>query len=160
MSKNPTWQSIIASSVDWHEAHAPFEHVTSNMPAAQRGRRPENFPHSAWELVEHIRRAQADIVEFMGNPDYKALKWPDDYWPPTPAPPSDAAWNESIAAVRRDGERLKAIATRDGLDLTSRIPWGDGQNYLRTILVSVVHTSHHTGQLIAVRRLLGVWPPQ
>jgi hypothetical protein len=159
MSSNPSWQSIVASSVDWHEAHAPFDMIVSNLPADLRGARPTGLAHSAWELVEHIRRAQVDLVDFMENPKYTAPEWPKDYWPDTPAPPSDEAWNESIAAVKADRERLKAIATRDGLDLTGKIPWGEGQTYLRTILVSVVHTSHHCAQLIDVRRLLGDWPP-
>jgi hypothetical protein len=132
MSSNPSWQSIVASSVDWHQAHAPFDMIVSNLPADLRGVRPEGLAHSAWELVEHIRRAQVDLVDFMEKPDYTAPEWPKDYWPETPAPPSD---------------------------LTGKIPWGEGQTYLRSILVSVVHTSHHCAQLIDVRRLLGAWPP-
>ena len=85
-------------------------------------------------------------------------QWPDDYWPPEPAPPNAKAWHDSIEAVRRDREELKAIAARSTLDLTATIPWSDGQTYLRTILVAIDHTAYHVGQLIAVRLMLGAWP--
>jgi len=152
------WRTIVASSLDWREAHATFDDAVTGMSAELRGRRPEHYPHSAWELVEHIRLAQADLIAFMQNASYTAPKWPDDYWPSEPAPPTATAWDESIAAVRRDRAELKAIATRPTLDLTATIPWGDGQTYLRTILVAVDHTAYHVGQLIAVRQMLGAWP--
>jgi hypothetical protein len=152
------WRAIVASSLDWHEAHATFEDAVAGLAAEVRGRRPEHFPHTAWELLEHIRLTQADLVAFMRSASYAAPKWPDEYWPTEPAPPTDSAWEKSIAAVRSDRDELEAIATRPTLDLTTRIPWGDGQTYLRTILVAVDHAAYHVGQLIAVRRLLGAWP--
>jgi hypothetical protein len=152
------WRDIVASSLDWQEAHATFEDAVAGLSAELRGRRPENYPHSAWELVEHIRFTQADLVAFMQNASYTAPKWPDDYWPSKPAPSTTSAWDKSIAAVQRDREELKTIATRSTIDLTTTIPWGDGQTYLRTILVAVDHTAYHVGQLIAVRRMLGAWP--
>jgi DinB family protein len=152
------WRAIVASSVDWHEAHATFDDAVAGLSAELRGRRPEHYPHSAWELVEHIRLAQADLIAFMQNATYSAPKWPDDYWPSEPAPPTATAWEESIAAVRRDCEELKAIATRSTLDPAATIPWGDGRTYLRTILVAIDHTAYHVGQLIAVRLMLGAWP--
>lgn len=152
------WRTIVASSVDWREAHATFDDAVADLSPELRGRRPEHYPHSAWELVEHIRMAQADLIAFMQDASYTAPKWPDDYWPPEPAPPTAKAWDESVAAVWRDREELKAIATRSTLDLTTTIPWSDGQTYLRTILVAIDHTAYHVGQLIAVRLLLGAWP--
>ena len=151
-------RSIVASSLDWDQAHATFDAAVANMPKDLRGKRPDNFPHSAWELVEHIRIAQDDLADFMERADYHQIKWPDDYWPQNPAPPSDAAWDESIAAVIRDREHIKQIATRESIDLTATIPWGEGRTYLRTILVAVDHTSYHVGQIIAVRKLLNAWP--
>ena len=153
-----SWRAIVASSLGWHEAHAPFEAAVADLPAELRGRRPERFPHSPWELVDHIRRTQADLMDFLENPAYTAPSWPADYWPSEPAPPTTDAWDESLSAVRRDRERLQAFATHATVDLTARIPWGEGQTYLRTILVAVDHTAYHVGQLIAVRRLLGAWP--
>jgi len=152
------WRSIVASSLDWEQAHASFDAAVKGLPAGLRGRRPKNYPHSAWELLEHIRLAQQDLLAFMTDPKYTAPQWPADYWPPTPAPPTAAAWNRSVAAVRRDCRRLRQFTTRSKRDLTRRIPWGTGQTYLRTILVAMDHTSYHVGQLIAVRILLEAWP--
>lgn len=149
---------ILASSLDWHEAHATFEQAVANFPVALRGQRPAGFPHSGWELLEHIRIAQDDLADFMERADYHRLDWPDDYWPATPEPPAADAWDQSIAAIRRDRERIKEVAMRPTTDLAASIPWGTGQTWLRTILVAVDHTSYHVGQLIAVRRLLGAWP--
>jgi hypothetical protein len=154
-----TWRDITASALDWHEAHAPFEIAVANLEPELRGRRPDHFPHSPWELVEHIRRTQCDLVDFMENENYIAPTWPDDYWPTESGPPSPDAWQTSLEAVRRDRKRLSEITTRAGLDLTARIPWGEGQTYLRTILVAIDHTAYHVGQLVAVRRLLNNWPP-
>lgn len=149
---------MVASSLDWREAHATFDDAVAGLAAELRGRRLEHFPHSAWELVEHIRLAQADLIAFMRDSSYEAPTWPDDYWPSEPAPRDSGAWDESIAAVRRDRAELKAIAADPTLDLTTKIPWSDGQTYLRTILVAVDHTAYHVGQLIAVRQMLGAWP--
>jgi uncharacterized damage-inducible protein DinB len=152
------WRHIVASALDWEQAHATFDSAVAEMAPKLRGTRPNQFPHSAWELVEHIRRTQHDLLEFCTNPDYEELKWPDDYWPPKPAPDNDAAWNESIAAYHRDAAALAAFTLDASRDLTAKIPHGTGQTYLRTVLVAVDHTSYHVGQIIAVRRLLGAWP--
>jgi hypothetical protein len=152
------WRAIVASSLDWHEAHASLEAAAAGLPAELRGRRPERLPHSPWELVEHIRRTQADLLEFMVNAAYAAPAWPDDYWPAGPTPPTKKAWEESLVAIRSDRQRLQEFARRMDVDLVARIPWGEGQTYLRTILVALDHTSYHVGQLVAVRRLLGAWP--
>lgn len=152
------WRTIVASTLDWREAHATFDDAVAGLEPELRGRRPEHFPHSAWELLEHIRLAQSDLLAFMRDADYSAPKWPDDYWPPAPAPADSRTWDESIAAVRRDNAEMKAIATDPTLDLTDKIPWGNGQTYLRTFLLAVDHTAYHVGQLIAVRQMLGAWP--
>lgn len=150
-------RTIVASALDWDQAHATFDAAIAHLPADVRGKRPENFPHSVWELVEHIRLAQEDLADYMERADYHALKWPDEYWPPTPEPPSDVAWEESLAAVRHDCARLKSLAMSASIDLASPIPWGEGRTYLRTILVAVDHTAYHVGQIVAVRQLLGAW---
>ena len=152
------WRAIIASALDWQEAHTTLEAAAADLPPEDRGRRPAHLPYSAWELLEHIRRAQADLVDFMVNSAYAAPSWPADYWPSQPAPLTAAAWEETLTAIRHDRERLQQLASNPDLDLTSRIPWGDGQTYLRTILVAVDHAAYHVGQLVAVRRLLGDWP--
>lgn len=154
---NDAVRAIVASSLDWDQAHATFDAAVADLAPDLRGRRPDNFPHSAWELVEHIRIAQEDLADFMERADYHQVKWPDEYWPANAAPPSESAWDESVAAVRRDCAHLKEITMRPSIDLASAIPWGEGRTYLRTILVAVDHTAYHVGQIIAVRKLLGAW---
>jgi hypothetical protein len=143
--------------LDWEEAHVGFDKAVEGIPADKRGARAAGFEHSPWQLVEHMRLAQDDILDFCVNPHYEhTLKWPDDYWP-HPTPPSDAAWSESIAAFKRSREKLKALA-RDIEDLTAKVPTGKGhQTYLRAILLVADHSAYHVGQLVAVRRALGVW---
>jgi len=123
-----------------------------------RGRRPEGSPYSVWEQLEHIRLAQRDLLEFCTNPAYaETLAWPDDYWPRSPEPASDAAWDESIAAIRRDREEFKRWTVETEIDLTQKIPHGTGQTYLRTALVAVDHAAYHVGQIVLIRKLLGAW---
>jgi hypothetical protein len=151
------WRGIVASSLDWEQARASFDAAVKGLTPSLRGRRPRNYPHSAWELLEHIRLAQADLLAFMIDPNYTAPKWPDDYWPASAAPPSTAAWARSVKAVRSDCRRLQRFTRTAKLDLTKKIPWGNGQTYLRTVLVAIDHMSYHVGQLIAVRILLDAW---
>src|SRR6478609_9483036 len=152
------WQSIVASSLDWDQAHATLDVALKGLAKADRGKRPDNYPHSVWELVEHIRIAQADLLDFLRNPEYvHELKWPDDYWPTTPEPPSDSAWRKSLEKLATDREALANFTTKTRIDLTKKIPHGTGQTYLRTILVATDHAAYHIGQIVAVRRLLGAW---
>jgi len=159
MTEKQDWRAIVASSLDWEQAHAKIENAVKGLAAPLRGQRPAGYPHSAWELLEHIRITQRDLLDFCQNPDYEEkLAWPQDYWPPTPAPPAADAWDKCIADYRRDREALGRFATESKIDLTSKIPRGTGQTYLRTILVAVDHASYHVGQIVSVRRLLGDWP--
>ena len=159
MPAQEEWRRIVASALDWEQARAKLDSAIAGLEPELRGKRPTNFAHSAWELLDHIRRTQHDLLEFMCNPHYEEPKWPDDYWPPTPAPPTSAAWDESVAAIHRDTAGLADFTMNDPRDLTSKIPHGTGQTYLRTVLVAVDHTSYHVGQIVDVRRVLGAWPP-
>ena len=143
--------------LDWEEAHVGFDKAVDGIPDDKRGAQPPGFEHSPWQLLEHIRLAQEDILDFCVNPRYQhTMKWPDDYWPTT-APPSGAAWTESIAAYARARNRLKDLA-RTVPDLTVPVPTGNEKHtYLRAILLTADHTAYHVGQLIAVRRALGQW---
>jgi uncharacterized damage-inducible protein DinB len=141
----------------WADAHAGFEAAVANIPANLRANQPPGLPYSAWQLVEHLRITQHDILDFCRNPDYTELEWPKDYWPASPAPPSEAAWNESIDTFRRDREALQKLAADTTVDLTARIPHGSGQTYARELVLVADHTSYHVGQLVLVRRLLGIW---
>ena len=152
------WAAIVASALTWDQAHASLDRTVEGLSPALRGKRPSNFPHSAWELLDHIRRTQRDLLEFCVNPNYHEPKWPDDYWPGSPEPPSDAAWTECLAGIRADAQGLADFTARNAATLTEKIPHGTGQTYLRTVLVAVDHASYHVGQIVAVRRLLGAWP--
>ena len=151
------WRQIVASALDWEQAHASLDHAIEGLPGDLRGTRPPNFPHSVWELLDHIRRTQRDLLEFMTNEKYEELKWPDDYWPKSPAPKDDAEWRRAVEDIHRDTKALKAFTTDDSRDLTQTIPHGSGQTYLRTVIVAIDHTSYHVGQIVAVRRVLGAW---
>ena len=144
--------------LDWEEAHVGFDKAIAGIPADTRGAQAPGFEHSPWQLLEHLRLGQEDILDFCVNARYEhTMKWPDDYWPAA-APADDAAWNSSIAAFTRSREGLKALA-RDVDDLTARVPTGTAkQTYLRAILLAADHAAYHVGQLVAVRRALGIWP--
>jgi uncharacterized damage-inducible protein DinB len=160
MSNTEDWRAIVASSLDWEQAHSSLENALKGLPSDLRGKRPNGFAHSTWELLEHIRITQHDLLDFVQNPDYEEkLVWPKDYWPPAPAPSGDKAWNESIAAWRKDRMALERFTTDTKQDLTAKIPRGTGQTYLRTVLVAVDHASYHLAQIVTVRQLLGAWPP-
>jgi hypothetical protein len=147
----------LARLLDWEDAHVGFDKAVDGIPIDKRGALAPGFAYSPWQLVEHIRLAQEDIFEFCVNPEYEhTLKWPDDYWP-APAPPSDAAWKDSIASFTRTREKVKALA-RDVTDLTATVPTGKGnQTYLRALLLVADHTAYHVGQLVTARRALGIW---
>ena len=148
----------LARVLDWEEAHVGLDEAVDGIPPDQRGARAAGFEHSPWQLLEHMRIAQEDILDFCVNATYEHnLKWPDDYWPKDPTPPSDAAWKESLASYTRTRDKFKQLA-HDVEDLTARVPTGKGaQTYLRAILLVTDHTAYHVGQLVAARRALGIW---
>jgi uncharacterized damage-inducible protein DinB len=160
MTDDRPWREWVARPLAWREAHATFDDAVANLPAELRGRRVDGLPHSAWELVEHIRITQRDILDFCRDPNYREPHWPDDYWPRDPAPPSDEAWERSLAAYRADRDALGELALSVP-DLLAKIPppHGSGQTYVREVLLVADHTSYHVGQLVSLRQLLGVWPP-
>ena len=141
-------------------AHVKFSDVVSSFPANLRGQKPSGFPHSAWMLLEHMRIAQWDILEFSRNPKYASPEWPGGYWPRTETPPNAATWSASIKAFNKDLNEMQALVTNPKTDLFARIPWGDGQTILREALLVADHNAYHLGQLVDVRRLLGAWPEE
>lgn len=153
-----SWRGILGKALGWGEAHATLDAATNNLAHALQGTRPNGLPHSAWELLDHIRRTQADLLHFMTSRDYVAPEWPREYWPDSPTPPNARSWDDCLAQIARDRAALTKLAERSTLDLTSRIPWGDGQTYLRTLLLAFDHESYHVGEIVIVRRLLGAWP--
>jgi hypothetical protein len=138
-------------------AHARFDDVVKNWPEDLRGAEPNGLPHSAWMLVDHLRLAQWDILEFSRNSKHTSPEWPKGYWPKTEAPPSAAAWSKSIQQFRKDLKSTQDLVASQKTVLYARIPWGDGQTILREALLLADHNAYHLGQLVDVRRLQGAW---
>jgi len=147
----------LADALGWHEAHATFDDAVDGLSPDLRGRRATGFPHSPWELLEHLRLAQHDILDFCRNPAYKAPSWPEGYWPKNPSPPDARAWDESVRTYRDDRRAFQELVRNKAIKLDDRIPHGEGQTYGREVLLAIDHAAYHVGQLIAVRRALGAW---
>lgn len=138
-------------------AHLGFDEAIEGLPPELRGKKAPGLAHTVWQLVEHLRFTQEDILEFSRNPGYKEPKWPDDYWPDTEAPPSDDAWEQSVEAFGRDLQAMKDLVADPGTDLFAKIPWGSGQTILREAMLVADHNAYHVGQIVTVRQGLGVW---
>lgn len=149
----------LARVLDWEEAHVGFDKAVRGIPVRERGRKAAGFEHSPWQLVEHMRLAQKDLLDFCLNPRYvHELTWPDDYWPKDPVPPSASAWKRSLSDFKADRETLKRLASNSKVNLFATVPTGKGkQTYWRAIMLVIDHNAYHLGQLIATRRALGVW---
>jgi len=140
-----------------HGAHADFEAAVADLPATLRGKKPEGAQHSPWEVIEHLRIAQWDMLEFSRDPKHVSPKWPAGYWPKHPAPESDAAWANSLNAFRRDLKAMRELVTDPKSDLFTPFPHGEGQTLLREALQLADHNAYHLGELILLRRMLGAW---
>jgi uncharacterized damage-inducible protein DinB len=154
MDTNAGLRDQLSRLLERSQAHIGLDEVAAGIPPETRGIRPAGFAHSAWELVEHIRLAQRDILEFCQEAPYAERAWPDEYWPSTPEPPSATAWDECIAAIRLDCEGLQRIIADPGIDLFATVPNGTDQTYLREVLLVADHNAYHVGQLTAVRRVI------
>ena len=138
-------------------AHADFEAAVKDLPVGVRGKRPQGAEHSPWEVLEHMRIAQWDILEFSRNPHHQSPEFPEGYWPHTQAPPDKTAWNKSVQAFRKNLQAMCDLVADKGTDLFAKIPHGDGQTILREALLVADHNAYHLGELILLRRLLGAW---
>ena len=149
----------LAHLLDWEEAHVGFDRAVADIPTDMRGAQAQGFVHSPWQILEHMRLAQKDILSFSVSPTYvHELAWPEDYWPKNPAPPDAGAWDSSIADFKADREKLKQLAGDEHIDLLARVPTCEThQTVLRGILLAAAHTTYHLGQLVAARRALGIW---
>ena len=144
--------------LSWGEAHSDWKTSIRGLSKSKRGVRPPGAPHSAWELLEHMRIGQWDILNFFRDPKHVPPPWPSGYWPKTPKPPSDAAWNQTVKAFEKDNKSMASLVMDPKQDLFAPIPHGSGQTLLRQVLLLADHNSYHLGQLVLVRKLLGDWP--
>jgi len=138
-------------------AHLGFDDVVGDFPPHLRGQKVEGAPHTAWQLLEHLRLAQWDILEFSRNPQHVSPEFPAGFWPKTAAPPDESAWERSIEAIRAGLEAMQKLVEDPQADLFARIPHGEGQTLLREALLVADHNAYHFGQLVLLRRLLGAW---
>ena len=138
-------------------AHVVFDKAVAGVPASTRGTRHPNVPFTLWGLLEHMRIAQWDILEFSRDAKHVSPQWPDGYWPKTDGPASDAAWEASVKACRRDLRQMEALVKNPKTDLLRRIPHGSGQTILREAMLAADHNAYHLGQFVMLRRLLGAW---
>ena len=138
-------------------AHLDFDKAIAGLPAELRGAKPSGIPFSAWGLLEHMRIAQWDILEFSRNAKHESPKWPEGYWPATAAPADDKTWDKSVREFRRDMKALCELISDPATDLYAKIPHGTGQTVLREALLVADHNAYHVGELVLVRRLLGAW---
>jgi hypothetical protein len=138
-------------------AHATFDQAVNGLVPELRGKKPKGAEHSPWQLLEHLRIAQADILGFSRDANHQSPPFPAGYWPANPTPPDDQAWDKSVRAFRRDLKAMCELVTAETTDLFARIPHGEGQTVLREALLVADHNAYHIGQLVMVRRLLGAW---
>lgn len=157
MANDKALREHLVKLLEGGEAHATFQRAMEDFPPEARGRLVRGAEHTAWQLLEHLRIALEDILDFSRNPDYKEMKWPEDYWPKTEAPPDPKAWDRSINEYCERLKAMCALVSDEKTDLYAKIPHGDGQTILREALVAADHNSYHLGQLVLLRRLLGVW---
>jgi uncharacterized damage-inducible protein DinB len=155
--KDRALRDHVTALIGWEDAHAGLEQIVDGIPAEKWGAAAPGLPYTLWQLLEHVRLTQHDILDFCRNPGYTQPRWPEDYWPKEPGPPEAGGATKSIAAFREERQALTALAADERLDLLAPIPHGTGQTYLRELLLVADHTSYHLGQMVAVRRALGIW---
>jgi hypothetical protein len=141
------------------QAHATFDQAVKDFPPEYHAAVPQNLPYSAWQILEHLRIAQRDILNFSAPPTggYQHLAWPDDYWPKSPAPPTPGSWQHTVDQIRVDQHKFEAILLKPHADLYKPFLWGDGQNLLREALLLADHNAYHLGEVVVLRRILGIW---
>ena len=157
MANDKALRQHLVSLLKGGDAHATYDAAVKDFPANLYGKKPKGAAHSPWEVLEHLRIAQWDILEFSRNAKHVSPEFPDGYWPKTPAPADATAWTRSVQSFRADLKAMVALAENESVDLFARIPHGEGQTILREVLVLADHNAYHLGELLLLRRLLGAW---
>jgi hypothetical protein len=157
MDSNQSLRSELDKLLSGKGAHADFDQAIADLPPALRGVKPDGSPHSAWELLEHLRIAQWDMLEFSRDAKHVSPPWPKGYWPAHAAPPDEAAWNHSVNAFRHDLAAMRKLVADPASDLFTPFAHGDGQTLLREALQLADHNAYHIGELVLLRRILGAW---
>lgn len=150
----------LAKLLQGGHAYVAYDTAVKNFPFEKTGTKPDGFDHSAWQILEHIRIAQGDIVEFTINADHVSPEWPEGYWPKNDAPETESQWQECIENFKKDLQVMINLVEDASTDLFSKIPHGTGQTVLREALLVADHNAYHLGQLVMLRKILGIWPPK
>jgi len=158
MKNEEALRQQVAKVLDWGEAHVDFDKALSDLPLEQQGRIAAGLPYSAWQLLEHMRIALWDILEFTRGSQHTSPKWPEGYWPATVAPPDDGAWQRSVDSFQDDLEGMRKLIADPARDLFRPLAHGTGQTLLREALLAADHNAYHLGQLVLVRKALAAWP--
>src|SRR5258708_8130136 len=159
MTKTDPLRSHVLELLRGGHAHVDLETALKGLPAKLRGKKPKGAEHTLWQLLEHIRIGQRDILEFSRNPKHVSPPWPKGYWPATDAPTSASAWNHSLRRVREDLKAMEKLVASPKTDLLAKIPHGSCQTILREALLLPDHNAYQVGQIVLLRRLLGEWNP-
>lgn len=158
MNQDTQLRDQLAGLLDWEGAHMNLEQAVADFPPEAMNVRPPNVSYTPWQLLEHIRIAQWDILDFCRNPDYREMEWPREYWPPEGETADEARWNESLRGFRADLQDLKRLALDPEVDLYAPIPHGQGQTILRELLLVADHNAYHVGEFAILRQVMGTWP--
>jgi len=156
-NNNTELRSHVLALLRGGSAHATLDQALRGLPVNLAGRRPPHAPHTAWQILEHMRIAQSDLLEFSRRADHVSPAFPEGYWPPTPAPPSPAAWRKCRAQLRADARAFQALVADPRRDLLAPLPHAPGKTLLREALILADHNAYHLGALVQLRRLLGAW---
>lgn len=157
LDKDKELRSHVLSLLEGGNAHIKLQDAVKGFPIGKINAKAQNVPYSPWELIEHMRITQYDILDFIRNPKYRYMEWPKDYWPAKGKKADSAAWRKSISAFNRDAAELKKILKDPKTDLYAKIPHGTGQTVLREMLLVADHNAYHIGELLVVRRGIGAW---
>lgn len=157
MSRLKSIRELLIEQLNGKNAHVNFNQAIQGVTWKQAGIKVEGLPHTIWQLVEHIRISQDDIIEFCINEEYEEIEWPDDYWPESHQPSGKEEWEDSITAVHEGIERMKEMVNNPNLDLQNPFPHGNGQTLFREVMLIIDHGAYHIGQIVLVRRLIGNW---
>jgi uncharacterized damage-inducible protein DinB len=157
MDQNQIIRDHLLSLLQGGNAHAKFDDIVKDFPMSEINTRVTNVPYSSWQLLEHIRRTQHDILDFIINSNYKELEWPKDYWPSNDKKAIEKDWKQSIEMFNTDSKELEKIVKNPKTDLYAKIPHGDGQTILREILLVADHNAYHMGELVMLQRVMGIW---
>jgi DinB superfamily len=157
MAEDEALREHVVKLLKGGDAHVTFENAIKDFPAELRGEKPKGAEHSSWEVLEHLRIALWDILDFSVNPEYKEREWPKEYWPETAAPPNPQAWDESVLAFEKHLQAMCDLVENEKTDLFAKIPHGTGQTILREALVVADHNGYHLGEIVLLRRVLGAW---